>query len=388
MAVIVGDRWRSLGVWTRFRHCARSFTLQRLPLIWLAFALSFSASTLAAQTFEPTVSVGGGIQTSYEHVEANASPVDQFALNHARIYLGGAVTKNISLMFNTDYNTTTNAMGILDAVAQIDIVPQAHIWFGRFLPPSDRANLYGPFYSNNFFVFQDGIQDGYPFVFQGRDNGIAYWGDFKTGPAKWKLSAGAFDGASSDGNKSVIWGGRLQLDLWDPENGYYQNGTYYGDKNLLALGGATQVQGNRTATTFDFLFEKKVLNGGAVTVESEFSDYNGLGGYDPRYGNSSGAYGLVSFLTPKKVGIGKFELLGKYGIAEFTQGNFRVGSSGPRFQSYRQNTTEVDIGYVIKEFDARFWGFYADERFNQVKLDSWVAGLGLQIQISKTIPIK
>ncbi len=334
------------------------------------------------------MTVGGGIQTSYQHVEANASPDDQFALDHARIYLSGAVTKNIGLMFNTEYNTATNNIGILDAVAQIDIAPEAHVWFGRFLPPSDRANLYGPFYSNDFFVYQDGIQDGYPFISQGRDNGIAYWGDFKTGIAKWKLSAGAFDGSSADGDKSVIWGGRLQLDLWDPENGYYLNGTYYGDKNLLAIAGATEVQGNRTAATVDFLLEKKVMNGGAITVESEFSDYNGLGGYDSDYGNSSGTYGLVSFLIPKQVGIGKFQLLGKYAIAEFTDGIFKADEHGPKFQSYRQDTTEVDVGYVIKQFDARFWGFYADKRFNEVHLDSWYAGLGLQIQISKTIPIK
>jgi hypothetical protein len=388
MAVIVGDRWRSLRAWLQASFNVRFVALERLPLIWLALSSVFFASSLSAQTFEPSVTVGGGIQTSYQHVEADASPDDQFALDHARIYLSGAVTKNIGLMFNTEYNTATNAIGILDAVAQIDIVPQAHIWFGRFLPPSDRANLYGPFYANDFFVYQDGVQDGYPFVSQGRDNGIAYWGDFKTGIAKWKLSAGVFDGLSADSDKSVIWAGRLQVDLWDPENGYYLNGTYYGDKNLLALAGATEAQGNKTAANFDFLFEKKVLNGGAVTAEAEYADYNGLGGYNSDYGNDSGAYGLVSFLIPKQVGIGKFELLGKYGIAQFTDGMFKVDQHGPKFQSYRQDTTEVDVGYVIKQFDARFWAFYADKRFNEVNLDSWYAGLGLQIQISKTIPVK
>lgn len=356
--------------------------------IFLAPLFILASLPAKAQTFAPSVTIGGGIQTNYQHVEADASPDDQFSLDHARIYLSGTITKNISAMLNTDYSTSTNTMEILDGVGQIDIAPQAHVWFGRFLPPSDRANLYGPFYSNNFFVYQDGVQDGYPFVFQGRDNGIAYWGDFKTGPAKWKVSAGAFDGFSADGDKSVIWGGRLQLDLWDSENGYYLNGTYYGDKNLLAIAGATEAQGNRTAATVDFLLEKKVLNGGAVTVESEFSDYNGLGGYDANYGNSSGAYGLVSFLIPKQVGIGKFELLGKYGIAEFTNGAFLIDHSGPKFQSYRQDTTEVDVSYVVKQFDARFWGFYADKRFNEVKLDSWYAGLGFQVQISKMIPIK
>ena len=138
-------------------------------------------------------------------------------------------------MFNTDYNNVTNNMQILDAVGQFHISPKFNVWFGRFLPPSDRANLYGPFYANNWAVYTDGIQDGYPFVFQGRDNGVAYWGDFKAGVAKIKASLGAFDGGSADGNKKPIWAARVQLDFWDPENGYYLNGTYYGDKNLLAI---------------------------------------------------------------------------------------------------------------------------------------------------------
>src|SRR5947209_1482401 len=25
-------------------------------------------------------------------------------------------------------------------------------------------------------VYRDGVQDGYPFIFQGRDNGVVYWG--------------------------------------------------------------------------------------------------------------------------------------------------------------------------------------------------------------------
>ena len=72
------------------------------------------------------------------------------------------------------------------------------------------------------------------------------------------------------------------------------------------------MQSGKTATTVDFLMERKVPTGGAFTIESEYSRYNGLGGYDANYAKSEGAYGLASFLVPKEVGIGKFEFLGKY----------------------------------------------------------------------------
>jgi hypothetical protein len=53
-----------------------------------------------------------------------------------------------------------------------------NIWAGRFLPPSDRANLYGPYYANDWAPYADGVADYYPNVAVGRDNGLAYWGDF------------------------------------------------------------------------------------------------------------------------------------------------------------------------------------------------------------------
>lgn len=206
-------------------------------------------------------------------------------------------------------------------------------------------------------------------MFQGRDNGIVYWGDFAK---KVKVSVGAFDGASATGNHKVIGAARVQVDFWDAEDGYYLNGTYYGDKNLLAIGGATQIQDGHTATTVDFLLEKKVQNGGAFTIESEYSNYNRLGGYDASYAKSQGAYVLGSYLFPKQVGVGKFEILGKYAKAEFTHG---------ALPNYHQKTTEVNFNYIIKQFNARVMSFYKDTRFNRVRNDFWQVGLGLQIQM-------
>jgi hypothetical protein len=333
-----------------------------------------SAPPSRAQVNLGPITVGAGLQTSFEHTQPDTGKsTDQFLLNHARIYISGPVTDSIKFMFNTDYDSVTNKIGVLDAVAQIGVSSKINIWAGRFLPPSDRANLYGPFYSHEWAVYRDGVQDGYPFVYQGRDTGVVYWGDFAK---KVKVSAGAFDGGSATGNSKVLVAARVQIDFWDPEEGYYLNGTYYGDKNLLAIGGATQIQGGRTASTGDFLLEKKLPNGGVVSIESEYSNYNRLGGYDGTYAKSQGAYGLGSYLFPKSVTIGKFtgkfEILGKYARAEFTHGTTA---------NYNQGTTEVNFNYVIKQFKARVMTFYQDTRFNRVQPDTWHAGIGLQIQM-------
>ena len=188
------------------------------------------------------------------------------------------------------------------------------------------------------------------------------------------------DGGSATGSSSVIWASRVQLDFWDPENGYYLNGTYYGDKNLLALGGATEVQDFKTATTVDFLLERKIMGGGAFTIESEYSRYNRLGGYDGNYLRSEGGYGLASVVFPKAIGPGKVEALGKFAEAEFTGG--LVHTLNP---SYRQKTTDVEIGYIIKQFDARLFAFGKNTSFNAVQKNNWDAGLGMQLQLSKQI---
>jgi hypothetical protein len=356
------------------RRCVRKeqpFVARRFSptLLLLVGSLVLAAPSRAQVALGP-VTVGAGLQTSFVNTEPDGgNSTNQFLLNSVRLYINGPVYNDIKFMFNTEYDGSTNKIGVLDAVARVEVSPMFNIWFGRFLPPSDRANLYGPYFSHEWAVYSDGIQDGYPFVFQGRDNGVVYWGQFAK---KVKVSVGAFDGKSATGNPEVLGAARVQIDFWDPEDGYYLNGTYYGDKNLLAIGAASQIQSGHTATTLDFLMERKLPNGGVVSVESEYSNYNRLGGYDAGYAKSQGAYGLASYLFPKKVGVGKFEILGKYAKAEFTHG---------LTPNYNQKTTEVNFNYVIKQFNARVMTFFKDTRFNNVRPDFWQAGLGLQVQM-------
>lgn len=330
------------------------------------------ATPLAAQT-TPPVTVGAGLQTSFVHTDPEGGDAaDAFNLNEVRLYVNGTASENITFMFNTGYIGADNNVDILDAVAQISASKRLNLWVGRFLPPSDRANLYGPFFAHHWATFQDGVQDGYPFVYQGRQNGAMYWGQF----GKVKLSGGGFDGATATGDATVIGAGRVQVDFWDPEDGYYLNGTYYGDKNLLALGLAGQYQGEgRSAYSADFLLERKVPGGGAYTLEAEWAKYDGLGGYDSRYGLNDGGYVLAAYLFPQLIGRGRFEALGKYAHARFRDGQRPIDAD------YDQKTTELNLNYVIKQFNARVMLFYKDTNFSAVRPDNVQVGVGLQIQM-------
>ena len=319
----------------------------------------------------PPISIGGGLRTSFEHTAPEEEDgTDAFLLNSIRLYLSGNATDNIKIMFNTDYNG--NEVNVLDAVGQISFSSKANIWLGRFLPPSDRANLYGPYYSHHWAVYTDGVQDGYPFIFQGRANGAMYWGQF----GKVKVSGGAFDGTSLNGDDTLLTAGRVQVDLWDPEDGYYLNGTYYGDKNLLAIGAAGQVQGSdKSAYNVDFLLERKVPGGGVVSVEAEWAKYDRLGGYSSHYGTDDGGYILGAFLFPQMIGAGRFEILGKFASARFREGNT------PLDVDYDQKTTEINFNYVIRQFNARVMAFFKDTSFDAVLTDFKQFGVGLQLQM-------
>jgi hypothetical protein len=209
-------------------------------------------------------------------------------------------------------------------------------------------------------------------IFQGRLNGAMYWGQF----GKVKVSGGAFDGLTATGDDTLIASGRVQVDFWDPEPGYYLNGTFYGDKNILAIGGAGQVQGeDKKAYNVDFLLERKVAIGGAFTVEAEWAKYDRLGGYNARYGTDDGAFVLGSYLLPQLVGTGRFEVLGKFAKARFREG--LTAADG----DYDQKTSEVNLSYIIKQFNAKLTAFYRDTRFDAMRPNTKVFGLGMQVQM-------
>jgi hypothetical protein len=364
-------------------------SVHRRSLRALALATTLAATPLmqavAAELNLPPVSVGAGVRSSFTSTDVDGLDEDanDFALNSARIYLSGKATENISLMFNTEYNSNDEEIRVIDAVAQFSFSDQFNIWAGRFLPPSDRANLYGPYYASHWGVYRDGVQDGYPFETEGRDDGIMYWGQFGIA----KVSVGAFDVSGlTTGDSDVLYAGRVQLDFWDAEAGYYLNGTYYGAKDLLAVGVAGQTVSGDNAFSVDFLLEKKLPNMGVVTVEAQYAKYDGLGGYPtPRvttggvplsYDSSDGFYVLGAYLFPAQVGIGKFQVLAKHGEATY---DFATGAD------VDQTTSELNINYVIKDFNARVSLFYINVDFKPtstlVAPDVTQIGLGLQVQI-------
>ncbi len=362
------------GYRTRTNLVPLGVGVHRCSAVMGALALGIFSSNAHAD-FSPTVNVGAGLRTSFDVTDPdNGKKVEDFNLDSIRLYVSGTITDQLSFMFNTEYKGTPpagdNSVQVLDAAAQFKYSDQINIWAGRFLPPSDRANMYGPYYANQWGVYKDGVQDGYPSVATGRDNGVMYWGQF----GMLKASAGVFDIPKTTGTSNKVYAGRAQLDLWDPENGYYLNGTYYGEKDLLAFGVAAQSSSSNKAYSGDFLLEKKLpANGGVVSVEAEWAKYDHFGGYAADA--SHGWYGLASYLFPQVIGMGKFQVLGKYAHATYEFDNSPTDDT--------QKTQDFELNYIIKDFKARVSLYFMDFKYDRqiVATDHKQYGIGVQLQL-------
>jgi hypothetical protein len=299
------------------------------------------------------IKVGAGLRTSYNRIEGGAPNgsdwSNNFNLDNMRIYLSGQGRENIGFELNTDIRNaqfpefggtvggeTGGEVRILDAVVKFKLNDSVNLWAGRFLPPSDRSNLSGPFFLNAWsFPY---AQFGYQNIFQGREDGVALWGNLAEDRVKWQF--GVFEGRDSKfgagspspspvgagtGEDDPMFSARVVVNLLDPEPGYYNSSTYYGEKDILALGasimhqrnavGAATDARNSTNWNIDVLFERKLDNCGVITVEAAYYNFDDgdaesvdpAGIFTPLGRQGDSHFVLVSYLIPGSVGIGNLD---------------------------------------------------------------------------------
>ena len=247
-------------------------------VLFAAIACAFIVTQATAQdAAAPSVTVGGGLRAGASWGDGD----DNYGLNNVRLYINGAVGPasievNTETSFGALNTSDETSVTILDAVAKLAISDSANVWVGRFLAPSDRANLSGPYYGN---VGNDGPRAS-SFYYggnkqAGRDDGVAVWGNIG-GDMNLKYQVGIFDGADAD---DQMLAGRLVLNLWDDEDGYYNASTYFGEKQIFAIGLSYQDGpgsgggAHEDALAVDVLVEK-TIEMGTVTLDAAWYDYS------------------------------------------------------------------------------------------------------------------
>ena len=243
-------------------------------VLFAAVACAFVVTQATAQDeFKPSVSVGGGLRAGVSW----GDDADSYGFNNTRLYINASAYSWLDIEVNT--NTGGDAdVTLLDAVAKIGLSDNVSLWAGRFLAPSDRANLSGPYYGN---VGNNGLASASGYYMNGnqhagRDDGVAISGSLPTGGINLKYAIGIFDGAAADGQ---LIAARVVLNLWDDEPGYYNASTYFGEKEIFAIGlsfqsdsdGGAGGGGNEDATNVDLLIEKN-LDMGTVTLDAAYYD--------------------------------------------------------------------------------------------------------------------
>lgn len=320
---------------------------------------------------DKSVSIGFGMRTSYSSVENGApngtSRSQDFNLDSARIYLSGSLNKNIKGMLNTEKDIAGEGFQAIDANVQLEISPEFAIWVGRFLSPSDRANMAGPYYSLGG-GYWSGIASryGYNGGYIGRDDGVAAVGTLIGG--RLAYSFGAFEGNTAfkiapvtvgprTGSDGLMYAGRVQYDFWDLEPGYYGTGNYLGGKDILAIGIAGRAQkngafsaiqtGDYSSYSVDFLLEKKGVGPGALSIEAAGYNYDTDGVFLSEQGTAYSAG--IGYIFNQKVGWGKFQPFARY-------------------QKFNPDTNidikkyDVGVNYIIDGYNAQISGVYSNTK--------------------------
>jgi hypothetical protein len=345
---------------------------------------------------DQSISVGLGLRasaTSDDHGGSTGGQSTDFSLDSIRLYVNGQLTKTIGATFNTERDSDGN-IKVLDGYARFEFKDEFNIWAGRMLPPTDRSNLDGPYYLSSYNY--PGLVSQYPSKFDGRDDGITVWG--KLLHKKLTYAVGAFEGhdriagaANHEGNPLVS--ARVAYNFWDVEDnpGYYTSSTYYGKANILTIAlvglyqkdgvGTIATHGDYAAWNVDGLLEKKVLHGGAITLEGAYYHYDtggvqdvpttfaGANSTDNVGGLTQGNAYLASagFLIPTEVGIGKFQPVVRYQEFDAT------------LTSIKSTQVDASLNYIIKGHNARLSVDYAHATTTDRPDDDRVTA-GMQLQ--------
>jgi hypothetical protein len=318
--------------------------------------------------------VGGGIQTTTAATSTDSLGVQSLDV---RPYIGGQVHPLLKFEGNLDLNNTDESrIHVLSAVAKFEPDDLFNVWFGRFLPPSDRANLSGPYYQNAWNY--PGDVNAYPSIYAGRADGGAIWGQLEKG--RFKYMAGVFTLDTNTPISQGIYAARLVYNFLDPEPGYYNSSTYYGTKDILAIGvagqyqklGSTLVIGTDTsgapilvredlgAFNVDLLFEKRLPWADTLTLEGAYYNFNkGAQGWS--------WYALASYLFAPKIGFGQVQPMARW------QQLTPTGGGDP--------TRVVDAGlnYIIDGHNTRF-AFALQHRDPPAAQSTTSYQLGIQFQ--------
>lgn len=285
----------------------------------------------------------------------------EFNFRRNRLALMGAYGSMFSLYVQTEFAEDTNVgplsvsdgdnsdFRILDAVARFKLRDEVNVWAGQFKYGFSRENLES---CEDPLTLDRSLFIRAPFVGT-RDKGVSVWGNLANGLFQYRLDAmnGRNDAASSP-ESNLRYTARAHVSLLDRETGYGYKGTYLGEKKVLTLGAAYQLEN-------DIAYANTVAQTGAV-------DYR--------------AWTVDAFGEYPVAGVGTFTAsmaYADYDLDDAYQGvNPDAGTAG---LAGEKNGYYVKAGYLLPNLPVQFFGRYENWSFASLNgfVDqevTWVGG--------------
>jgi len=343
------------------------------------------AAVISEPTWLKSVNVGVWLRTALRFQNPNEpKKLDDQSLGfYAELHVGGAIYDKVNYTLNFNMQNQANdfpgTVRVLDAIAQLDAFDEFHLWAGHMLVPSDRSNFSGPFFMSPWnYPGVYSVAGNFAFVGPaegpaGRNTGSTVWGDL--GGGLFKYYAGIFN--LTDPAASPLFTGRLNFAPIGREPGFYHSSTYYGDKDVLALGVGAQYQrrgsmgpvpldaagaptgpaplDNFSEVNADLLAEVRL---GDSVITGEVAYYHFVGDYNPA---DDAFYVLGSFLTPK-VWVGHLQPMVRYQWAK------------EKTTDTKMSIVDAHVAYVVKGYALRTL-----VGFQRTDMDHGIVGNAIQI---------
>ena len=217
----------------------------------------------------------------------------EFNFRRNRLALMGAWGDSFGLYVQTEYTEDRNIfpLGVsdgsdgdfemLDAVLRFKLNDSMNLWMGKFKYNLTRENLEA---CENPLTLDRSVMIRAPFV-STRDKGVALWGNLFDNKFQYRVDAmnGRNDSLSAP-ESNPRFSARVHVSLLDPEKGYGYKGTYMGEKKVLTIGAAYQMESavafggseevDYSAWTVDAFAEYPIAGVGTFTLSGAYVEYD------------------------------------------------------------------------------------------------------------------
>ncbi len=225
-------------------------------------------------------------------------------IRRTRILLGGALFGTVEFFMETDYPNlflannvvgtngaadtavkNTPGMNVQDAFGTWKILKDyVKVDFGYTLPALAHNALQGATSLLSWDYFNYSFQHSGSFQASanpiGRDLGVQARGLLLGGHVEYR--AGLFQGLRNGRTTTEVgsrnffrFAGRLQINLLDPETGFFYQGTYLGTKKVVSIGGSADIQDEYRYFAGDAFLDMPVGPAGVATAQVNVAHWDG-----------------------------------------------------------------------------------------------------------------